>query len=111
MDEYRILLVEDEENIASMIRLNLEMEGYKVIHAATGPIALDKFRNQAFDLCILDVMLPEVDGITICETIRLEGIKTPVLFLSAKGSSKERIEGLKPEVTTICPNPSILRNF
>ncbi|MDZ4750624.1 MAG: response regulator transcription factor [Flavobacteriales bacterium] len=95
MEEYRILVVEDEESIASMIKLNLEMEGYKVILAATGPIALDKFRNQAFDLCILDVMLPEVDGISICETIRLEGIKTPVLFLSAKGSSKERIEGLK----------------
>ncbi|MEY3397851.1 MAG: hypothetical protein RL220_445 [Bacteroidota bacterium] len=95
MDEYRILLVEDEESLSSVIKLNLELEGYKVIVASNGAVALDKFRNQAFDLCILDVMLPQVDGLTVCETIRLEGNKTPVLFLSAKGSSKERVEGLR----------------
>ena len=58
-------------------------------------VALEKFRNQAFDLAILDVMLPELDGFSVCETVRLEGNKTPILFLSAKGTGKDKIEGLK----------------
>ncbi len=95
MSEYRILLVEDEESLASMITLNLQIEGYTVVHAPDGPSALERFHQQAFDLAILDVMLPEMDGFTVCETIRLEGNKTPILFLSAKGSGKDKIEGLK----------------
>lgn len=95
MDAYRVLLVEDEESLSSMIKLNLELEGYTVVHAADGPSALEKFKQQAFDLAILDVMLPDIDGFTVCETIRLDGNKTPVLFLSAKGSGKDKIEGLK----------------
>ncbi|MFM9984348.1 MAG: response regulator transcription factor, partial [Flavobacteriales bacterium] len=92
---YRILLVEDEESLSSMLKLNLEMEGYKVILAMDGMTALDKFRSQAFDLAILDVMLPELDGFALCQTVRLEGNKTPILFLSAKGSGKDRVEGLR----------------
>src|SRR5687768_7173055 len=92
---YRILLVEDEASLASMLKLNLEMEGYKVVLATDGMIALEKFRTQAFDLAILDVMLPELDGFAVCQTIRLEGIKTPVLFLSAKSSGRDRVEGLR----------------
>jgi two-component system alkaline phosphatase synthesis response regulator PhoP len=92
---YRILLVEDEESLSSMLKLNLELEGYKVILATDGMTALDKFRSQAFDLAILDVMLPELDGFALCQTVRLEGNKTPILFLSAKGSGKDRVEGLR----------------
>ncbi len=92
---YRILLVEDEESLASALQLNLELEGYEVIHAPDGPTALQKFRSQALDLAILDVMIPEVDGFSVCQTIRLEGNTTPVLFLSAKGSGKDRVEGLR----------------
>jgi len=92
---YRILLVEDEESLASALQLNLELEGYAVIHVADGPSALNKFRSQAFDLAILDVMLPELDGFAVCQAIRLEGNTTPVLFLSAKGSGRDRVEGLK----------------
>jgi two-component system alkaline phosphatase synthesis response regulator PhoP len=95
MSDYRILLVEDEESLANMLKLNLESEGFSVVHAADGPSALDKFRSQAFDLAILDVMLPEIDGFAVCQTIRLEGNKTPILFLSAKGTGRDRIEGLK----------------
>lgn len=95
MSTYRILLVEDEESLASMLRLNLELENYQVVHAADGHSALDKFRTQAFDLAILDVMIPQLDGFAVCQTIRLEGNKTPVLFLSAKNTGKDRIEGLK----------------
>lgn len=95
MDKYRILLVEDEESLASALTLNLQMEGYHVVHVADGPAALEKFRNQAFDLAILDVMIPQLDGFAVCQTIRLEGNQTPVLFLSAKGSGKDRVEGLR----------------
>lgn len=95
MAAYRILLVEDEESLAGMIKLNLELEQYQVIHVADGPSAIEKFRSQAFDLAILDVMIPELDGFTVCQTVRLEGNKTPILFLSAKGSGKDKVEGLK----------------
>ena len=65
----RILLVEDEEHLADAILLNLEMEGHKVIHESNGKSALNTFNNERFDLILLDVMLPEIDGFTLCETI------------------------------------------
>lgn len=92
---YRILLVEDEESLSSMLRLNLELDGYSVVTANTGTMGLEKMRNQAFDLLILDVMLPEMDGFAVCEMLRLEGNATPILFLSARGSGKDRVEGLR----------------
>lgn len=91
----RVLIVEDEEHLRSVIKLNLEMEDYDVSAVNTGPRALEKLRSSRFDVVVLDVMLPEVDGFTVCKTIRLEGNQTPVLFLTAKNSSKDRIEGLK----------------
>lgn len=94
-DKYRILVVEDEEHLRNMIKLNLELEGYHPICVGDGPSALEKFHNSRFDLAILDVMLPEVDGFTICKTIRLEGNTTPVLFLTARNTSRDRVEGLK----------------
>jgi len=94
-DKYRILLVEDEESLGTALTLNLGLEGYQVIHVKDGHAALEKFRNQAFDLAILDVMLPLLDGFAVCQTIRLEGNTTPILFLSAKGTGKDRVEGLR----------------
>ncbi len=91
----RILLVEDEENLRSTIRLNLELEGYDVTEARDGKIAFDTFRSAHFDLIILDVMLPEMDGYTLCRKIRMENTEVPVLFLTAKGSGDERVQGLK----------------
>jgi two-component system, OmpR family, alkaline phosphatase synthesis response regulator PhoP len=90
-----LLVVEDEENISEMLQLNLEMEGYEVSVAATGPQALKMIRNEYFDLVILDIMLPEMDGITVCETIRMQHNNVPILFLSARGSAADRVEGLK----------------
>lgn len=95
MGNYRILLVEDEESLAHMLKLNLEMENYTVVHVVDGHSAIEKFRSQVFDLAILDVMIPQMDGIAVCQTIRLDGNKTPILFLSAKGSGRDRVEGLK----------------
>jgi two-component system, OmpR family, alkaline phosphatase synthesis response regulator PhoP len=91
----RILLVEDEQSLLETIKLNLELEGYKVQSASDGKKALKAFKQERFDLIILDVMLPEMDGFTVCEAIRLENQQVPILFLTAKHSSADRINGLK----------------
>lgn len=90
-----ILVVEDEENISEMLQLNLELEGYEVTLANTGPAALKTIKNEYFDLVILDIMLPDMDGITVCETIRMQHNEVPILFLSARNSASDRIEGLR----------------
>jgi two-component system alkaline phosphatase synthesis response regulator PhoP len=91
----RLLVVEDEESLRSSLRLNFEMEGYDVTTAARGSEALERIRGARFDGIVLDVMLPDVDGFTICETMRLEGDRTPVLFLTARNTPQDRIRGLK----------------
>jgi len=91
----RLLLVEDEEGLQNVIKLNLELEGYFVSIANDGIGALKLFNENRYDLVILDVMLPELDGFSVCTTIRLKDQKTPILFLTAKDSSQDRITGLK----------------
>ena len=90
-----ILLVEDEENLQDTLKLNFEMEGYNVTSAYNGEEALRTLHNEYFDLIILDIMLPEIDGITVCENIRLSNTELPILMLSAKNQSTDRILGLK----------------
>lgn len=91
----RILLVEDEENIRDTVKLNLELEGYEVVTAVDGRQALKHNQEQHFDLIILDVMLPELDGFQVCEQIRLTNREIPIIFLTAKDQSQDRIQGLK----------------
>ena len=90
-----ILLVEDEQNLHETIRLNFEMEGYEVTSAYTGPEALAKLHSEYFDLIVLDIMLPGIDGISVLESLRLSKIESPVLILSARNASADRIEGLR----------------
>ena len=90
-----ILLVEDEENLHEALKLNLELEGYDVTSAHDGAAALKTLQSEYFDLIILDVMLPEMDGISVTETIRLNNNEVPILILSAKNSSADRVLGLK----------------
>lgn len=92
---YRILIVEDEDHIRENLKLNLELEGYEVIAVPDGAKALKAFREQRFDLVILDVMLPEMDGFDVCEQMRLDDRETPILFLTAKDASVDKIKGLK----------------
>ncbi len=91
----RILLVEDEENIRDVVKLNLELENYEVVCSGNGREALKYFNEQHFDLLILDVMLPEIDGFQICEQVRLTNLEVPILFLTAKDTAMDRIQGLK----------------
>jgi two-component system alkaline phosphatase synthesis response regulator PhoP len=93
--KYSILLVEDEENLLEALKLNLELDDYEVTGVTDGVQALQALQNEYFDLIILDVMLPELDGISVCETIRLQGNEIPILILSAKNSSADRVLGLK----------------
>lgn len=91
----RILLVEDEESLRENLKLNLELENYKVVAVERGDDGLDRFKNEKFDLIILDVMLPEINGFDLLKIIRLENTSIPVLFLTAKNTSGDIIEGLK----------------
>ncbi|HET6993896.1 MAG TPA: response regulator transcription factor [Chitinophagaceae bacterium] len=90
-----ILLVEDEENLHEALKLNLELEGYNVTSAYDGAAALNAVGSEYFDLIILDVMLPEMDGISVTETVRISNNEVPILILSAKNSSADRVLGLK----------------
>ncbi len=91
----RILLVEDEENIRDTVRLNLEIEGYEVVTTGNGRIAQKILGEQHFDLLLFDVMLPEVDGFSLAESVRLTNPTVPILFLTAKDQAADRIAGLK----------------
>ncbi len=90
-----ILVVEDEENLHETLKLNLELENYSVTSAFTGMEALKAVANEYFDLIIMDIMLPEIDGISITENIRVQHNEVPILILSAKISSADRVLGLK----------------
>ncbi|HEX9799832.1 MAG TPA: response regulator transcription factor [Thermoanaerobaculia bacterium] len=106
MNEARaILVVEDEEHLAQGIAENLEAEGFRATIAGEGRHALELVRRGGFDLVLLDVMLPGLDGYTICETARAEGIQTPILFLTAKGSVDDRVRGLEAGGDDYLPKP------
>lgn len=90
-----ILLVEDEENLHEALKLNLELEGYQVSSAWDGTEALRVLEQEHFELIILDIMLPEMDGITVAENIRIRNLEIPILMLSARNSSADRVLGLK----------------
>lgn len=89
----RILIVEDEEAIANLININLTAEGFSCICAYDGKTGADYIEKESFDLILLDIMLPEINGYELLEYVKPLG--TPVIFITAKGSVDERITGLK----------------
>lgn len=91
----RVLLVEDERHLREPIKMNLELEDYEVVAVDNGSDALKKFRDQRFNLVILDIMMPEMNGFEVCEQIRLEDMEMPILFLTAKDNSQDIVHGLK----------------
>ncbi|MBV6443375.1 MAG: Response regulator MprA [Saprospiraceae bacterium] len=90
-----LLYVEDDESLSFVTRDNLELNGYEVTYCEDGQKALDVIRStQKFDLCILDVMLPEVDGFTLAQEIRKRDEVVPIIFLTAKSMKQDKIHGL-----------------
>jgi DNA-binding response OmpR family regulator len=90
----RVLIVEDERKISAYVKRGLEEQGYAVDVAYTGREALDWADVVPFDLIILDIMLPEVDGLTVCRTLRGRDIRTPILMLTARDAIDDRVAGL-----------------
>ena len=107
----RILVVEDEEHILEAIKINLAIEGYEVETATTGTEGLQMSQTQFFNLIILDVMLPGINGFEICENIRLKDSETPILFLTAKDTSHDKINGLKAGADDYLCKPFSLEEF
>ncbi|MBD8005004.1 response regulator transcription factor [Bacillus norwichensis] len=94
MRKQAILIVEDEEKIARVLELELSFEGYHTEKAFTGADGLKKFRDQTWDLVLLDIMLPEMSGIEVLRRIRSEDNHTPIILLTAKGSVEDKVSGL-----------------
>jgi len=90
----KILIVEDEKKVATFIKKGLESEGFVIITAFDGKQGLEKACNESYDIIILDLMLPNMDGLTLLQHIRKQGINTKVLILTAKANVQDRIKGL-----------------
>ncbi len=94
MDKERILIVDDDRNICELLRLYLEKEGYETFIANDGEAALAAYDEKKFDLVLLDVMMPRVDGWEACRRIRAKG-NTPIIMLTAKGETFDKVLGLE----------------
>lgn len=90
-----LLYVEDDESLSFVTRDNLALQGYEITHCVNGKEALEKIHAQSFDLCILDVMLPEMDGFTLAQEIRAKNPHVPIIFLTAKSLKEDKLHGLK----------------
>ena len=89
-----ILVVEDEPAIATGLKDDLELDGYNVDVAEDGVAAMDAIGRRAYDLILLDVMLPRKDGFTVCREARAAGVRTPIILLTARGEEADKIRGL-----------------
>jgi len=94
MSSERLLLVDDEENLRSMLQAALRHNGFDVVSVATGRAALDAVEEQEPDLVVLDILLPDLDGFDVCHRLRADGRTTPVLFLTARDGTEDKVRGL-----------------
>ena len=90
-----LLYVEDDESLSFVTRDNLELKGYQITHCLSGKEAADLIQESSFDLCILDVMLPEMDGFELASLIREKDKEVPIIFLTAKSLKEDKIHGLR----------------
>ncbi|HEV2230203.1 MAG TPA: response regulator transcription factor [Steroidobacteraceae bacterium] len=107
----RVLVVEDDPHLAAGVMENLRAEGYEVALVSDGRAALEWLRGESCALIVLDVMLPELDGLTVCRTLRDEGNSTPVLFLTARGDPADRVRGLEAGGDDYLAKPFHLKEF
>jgi DNA-binding response OmpR family regulator len=94
LSKSRILYVEDDDTLGYITTENLERKGYEVKLSQDGESALQLFRGEHFDICLLDIMLPKLDGFTLARMIRKENDEIPIIFISAKSLTEDKIEGL-----------------
>jgi two-component system, OmpR family, alkaline phosphatase synthesis response regulator PhoP len=107
----RVLVVEDDPHLAAGVMENLRAEGYEVAQVGDGRAALEWLRAGSCALIVLDVMLPELDGLAVCRTLRDEGNNTPVLFLTARGDPADRVRGLEAGGDDYLAKPFHLKEF
>lgn len=91
----KILVVDDEQSILTLLQFNLEKNGYECTLAMDGKSAFEKGRSENFDVIILDIMLPEMDGLEVCKNLRQNNVLTPILMLTAKDEEFDKVLGLE----------------
>jgi DNA-binding response OmpR family regulator len=106
----RILLVDDELSVQKLLAFPLRQEGYEVVEAMNGQDALDSFRDQQFDLVVLDVMLPKVDGFEVCRQLRAAS-SVPIIMLTAKAEEFDKVLGLELGADDYITKPFSMREF
>lgn len=95
MKHFKILYAEDDETLAFLTKDNLEQNNYDVTHCPNGKLSLEAFKEEVFDICILDIMMPKMDGFELAAEIRKIDVDVPIIFLSAKTLKEDRIKGLR----------------
>ena len=95
MPEIRILFVEDDESLAFVVKDNLIKQGYEVDHLEDGASAFESFKSTTYDLCLLDVMLPKMDGFSLGQQIRQLNADVPIIYLTAKAMQEDRLTGFR----------------
>jgi two-component system alkaline phosphatase synthesis response regulator PhoP len=110
-EKKRILIIEDDDHIAEGLKLNLTLQGYDVVLAPDGIQGLEQWKHGRPDLIVLDIMLPGIDGLSVLRSIRLEDERLPILVLSAKSASDDRIRGLSYGVDDYLCKPFNLEEF
>ena len=106
----RILLVDDEQAVQTLLTYPLRKEGYEVVGALDGEEALDRFSEQRFDLVVLDIMLPKLDGVEVCRRLRTRS-QVPIIMLTAKGDEIDKVVGLEMGADDYITKPFSVREF
>lgn len=106
-----ILLVEDDDDLAELVRIHLKFQGHRVSRATTVAEAKDQYRQQPFDLLVLDRGLPDGDGLDICHTLRQQQDWSPVLVLTAQDAEMDKVEGLEAGVDDYITKPFSVLEF
>ena len=107
----RVLVIEDNHNLALGLRTNLEFEGHEADIAGDGTSGMIRARTRSYDLLVLDLMLPALDGFKVLETLRAEGVTTPVLVLTARGDEEDKVRGLRGGADDYVTKPFALREL
>ena len=106
----KILLVDDEQSVQKLLAYPLRVDGYEVVPASTGQEALDRFRESEFDLVVLDIMLPQVDGFQVCRELRARSA-VPIIMLTAKAEEFDKVLGLELGADDYITKPFSMREF